>query len=68
MDVLMLTPEAAAIATGRSPREVYRWVESGQLHFQELPTGKIYICSVSLKPFQRDSLPPPDQISSGEPL
>ena len=68
MDVLMLTAEAAALATGSSPREVYRWLESGQLHFQELPTGKIYICSLSLKPFHRDSAQPPDQISSGEPL
>ena len=70
-DVLMLTAEAAALAAAVSPREIYRWLETGKLHFQELPTGKVFICSQSLKAFERpaqESASPqkPGQISSGE--
>ena len=48
-EVLLLSAEAAAVAARTSPREIYRRLESGNLHFQELPTGKIYICSASLR-------------------
>jgi hypothetical protein len=51
-DVLLLTVEAAALAAAASPREIYRWLETGKLHFQELPTGKVFICSRSLKTFK----------------
>ena len=46
--VLMLTAEAAAAAHGTSPREVYRWLDDNKLHFQESPSGTVFICSESL--------------------
>jgi hypothetical protein len=67
-DVLLLSPDAAALTAGTSPREVYRWLEAGQLHFQELPNGKVYLCSESLKSFERPGPQSPEQLSSGESL
>jgi hypothetical protein len=47
-DVLKLTAEVAAAASGTTPREIYRWLEETDLHFEELPTGQVFICSESL--------------------
>lgn len=60
-DVTMLSAEAAAHSITTTPREIYRWLDSGKLHFQELPTGKVYVCSASLHRLER-----PDPLSSGE--
>lgn len=43
---LMVTPEAVAILTAHSEREIFRLVEAGEVHFIEGP--KIYICLDSL--------------------
>jgi len=48
-DVLKLTAEAAAAAGGTTPREIYRWLDEHKLHFDESPTGQVFICSESLK-------------------
>jgi hypothetical protein len=48
-DVLKLTPEAAAAATGITPREIYRGIDEEKLHFDELPTGQVFVCSESLR-------------------
>jgi hypothetical protein len=51
-DVLKLTPESAAAASGTTPREIYRWLEEKNLHFEELPDGQVFVCSESLKDLQ----------------
>jgi excisionase family DNA binding protein len=43
----MLTPEAAAVLAGVSPRTIYRCIESGELHFIETG-GLLLICSGSM--------------------
>ena len=50
--VELATPEIAAALTGLSRRDVYRLIESGQVHFTESPTASpealISICLKSL--------------------
>lgn len=41
-------PETAAAAVGLSPREIYRRVESGAVHFQESADGRLLVCLDSL--------------------
>jgi hypothetical protein len=48
-DVLKLTPESAAAASGTTPREIYRWLDEKKLHFEELPDGQVFVCAESLK-------------------
>lgn len=48
--VLAAGPEAAAAATSVSPREIYRRVESGAVHFQESADGRLLVCLDSLIP------------------
>jgi hypothetical protein len=40
----MVTPEHAARLLGTAPREIYRLVESGGLHFIEIDSGGLLIC------------------------
>ena len=40
----MAAPEKAAALLGITPREVYRRVENGALHFIETEAGKLLIC------------------------
>ena len=40
----MLTPENAATLLGVAPREIYRRVENGALHFLESANGALLIC------------------------
>jgi hypothetical protein len=40
----MAPPEQAAALLSLTPREVYRRVESGALHFMETEGGKLQIC------------------------
>ena len=47
--VLMLSADMAAATSGATPREIYRGIDAGKLHFYELSTGKVFLCSVSLK-------------------
>jgi hypothetical protein len=48
VEVEMLPPEMAAIASGVSTREIYRVIEEGQLHFTENAVGLLLLCSQSL--------------------
>ena len=52
-----LPPEAAAVAVANNPRAIYRWVESGRVHFSESPEGQLLICLKSLLPLQKETLP-----------
>jgi hypothetical protein len=56
-NVLMLTAEAAAAAHGTSPREIYRRLDDNKLHFQESPSGTVFICSESLNAAPNKELP-----------
>ena len=46
MFTIMATPEAVALLSGLSEREIFRLIEAGELHFHEGP--KIYVCLKSL--------------------
>jgi len=54
-----LTPEQAAAATGLSPRQIYRAVETGELHFAELADRSLRICVASLSAPDDRLLPSP---------
>lgn len=47
--VQMVTPEYAALIAGTNPREIYRCIETRQLHFVEMQEGDVFICCVSLQ-------------------
>jgi hypothetical protein len=44
----MVTPEQAAIVASVNPRVIYRWVETGTVHFVENSDGVLLICPSSL--------------------
>jgi hypothetical protein len=44
----MITPEQAACIAGVSTRAIYAQVESGRLHFAEVPDGPLLVCVESL--------------------
>lgn len=46
--VPLLTPEEAASLSGLSVRDVYRLVETGAIHFQEAPDGRMFVCLDSI--------------------
>jgi hypothetical protein len=48
-DVLLLSPETAAAQRGVTPREIYRWLDQKEIHFQEFQGGSVIICAESLK-------------------
>jgi len=62
-EVNMLPPEIAADAAGTTTRTIYRWVEEKRVHFFEPSSGKLLICSESLRQLSRSN-----QLSSGESL
>lgn len=43
---VMATPEAIALVSGITEREIFRLIEAGEIHFCEGP--KIYVCLNSL--------------------
>ena len=47
--VRMISSDDAALAARYGAREIYRLVESGQLHFREDENGLLYICFESLQ-------------------
>jgi hypothetical protein len=47
-DVAMVRPETAARLTGLRPREIYRRVEAGTVHFRESVDGNVYVCLDSI--------------------
>jgi hypothetical protein len=49
----MLLPEHAAVLSNTTPREIYRRVENGEVHFVETREGDLFICCrtiTSIKP------------------
>lgn len=40
----MITPEEAAALSNVSTRSIYRWLESGSIHFSEPPSRGLLIC------------------------
>ncbi len=40
----LLTPDDAAALLGVSTRTLFRRAEAGQLHFQETPDGRLWLC------------------------
>ena len=46
--VTLLAPDAAAAWLGVATRTVFRQVEAGQLHFQETPDGRLWLCRNSV--------------------
>lgn len=46
--VTRVTPETAATLTHLSRRAIYRWLETGQLHFTESADGCVAVCLNSL--------------------
>lgn len=53
----MLDSEIAAMISGITLRTLFRWIESGQIHFVETLEGKVLIClqSVTAKATQLES-------------
>ncbi|MFL6228055.1 MAG: hypothetical protein ACJ741_04690 [Pyrinomonadaceae bacterium] len=50
----MLTPEQAAALAGVGVRQIFRWVETGRLHFVEIEGASPLLCFASL-PAARDA-------------
>ena len=45
----MLPIEQSGLACGIRVRDVFRLLETGQIHFAEMPSGLIFICITSLQ-------------------
>lgn len=46
--VPIISPETAAAKSQKTLRTIYRWIESGRVHFKEQQDGTIWICPNSL--------------------
>jgi excisionase family DNA binding protein len=44
----MITPEEAAALSSVSTRTIYRWLETGAIHFSETPASGLLICLQTL--------------------
>jgi hypothetical protein len=49
VEVLMVTPNEAALIVGTDARAIFREVESGQIHFIESGNGALLICKRSVE-------------------
>jgi hypothetical protein len=47
-DAIMVAPEQAAVFSHLPTRMIYRWVESGAIHYREAPDGSLIVCVRSL--------------------
>jgi hypothetical protein len=47
-DAIMLSPEQAALLAHVSTRIIYRWVETGAIHYREVANGSLIVCIRSL--------------------
>jgi len=56
----MATVQIAAVLIRRSEREIYRLVETGDVHFVE--TDRVLVCLNSLPGYQRPDTPHEEQI------
>ena len=50
----MLSPDALALVTGASEREIFRLVENGSIYFMEW--GRLVVCPGCYRQFLRDQL------------
>ena len=48
-DAIMLAPEQAAVLAHVPTRMIYRWVETGAIHYKEAPNGSLIVCVKSLR-------------------
>jgi len=48
-EVRMMSVDEAATAAGVNERTIYRWVESGKVHFMETLQGSLLVCLASLR-------------------
>lgn len=53
----MLTADVAAIVYRVSPRAIYSWVESGQVHYTESAGGLLFVCPDSISKLTIESEP-----------
>ena len=44
----LLPPDLAATISGLTLRTLFRWIESGQIHFVETTEGKVLLCLLSV--------------------
>ena len=47
-DAIMLGPEQAAVLAHVPTRMIYRWVETGAIHYREAADGSLIVCIRSL--------------------
>ena len=47
-DSILLSPEQASSLTGIPARLIYRWVETGMIHYKEAANGKLTVCVKTL--------------------
>lgn len=47
-DAIMLSPEQAAVLARVPTRMIYRWVETGSIHYSEATNGSLIVCIRSL--------------------
>jgi hypothetical protein len=47
-DAIMIVPEQATVLAQVPLRTIYRWVESGLIHYKDLTNGSIVVCLKSL--------------------
>lgn len=47
-DAIMMLPEQATVLAQVPLRTIYRWVESGLIHYKEITNGSIVVCLRSL--------------------
>ena len=47
-DAIMIVPEHATVLAQVPLRTIYRWVESGLIHYREITNGSIVVCLKSL--------------------
>ena len=47
-DAIMLAPEQASVLAHVPTRMIYRWFETGVIHYREAPDGSLLVCLKSL--------------------
>jgi hypothetical protein len=47
-DAIMLAPEQASVLAHVPTRTIYRLVETGPIHYREMPDGSLIVCVRSL--------------------
>lgn len=52
---VLLAPAEAAALLVISQRQLFRWLEQGQVHFCEMAAGELFFCAASLPPGAQQS-------------